>query len=193
MNETSITIKTIQSEAKLGMEKTCQVLSTQFSKLQTGRANPSLLETIRVPQPEGGTLPLQHMATINVLDVRTLMVIPWDKSQITLIEKAILSSELGLNPVTAGTSIRVPLPTLSEKSRENYKKIIKKEAEQARNTVRHHYRQEAYKQLKGLLKRKEISEDQEKREQTTLQKLTNLTISEIDKILSNKERQMMTI
>lgn len=190
--QTEHDIDKLQLTTKSHMEKAIEVLRTQFSKLRAGRAAPGLLEAVRVNQAAGGVVPLQHIATISVVDARTLLVSPWDKSQVAAIEKAILSAELGLNPMTAGTTIRVPLPPLTEARRRDFVKVVKQDAEQARNTVRQH-RREANAQFKSLVKQKAISEDQEKRAQAAIQKLTDQIMIQIDELTVSKEKKIMEV
>jgi ribosome recycling factor len=183
----------IHSETKNHMEKTVAALQSQFSKLKTGRASPALLEMVRVMQMDGQTIPLKGLATISVADARTLLITPFDKSQIAAIEKAILNiPELGLNPSLTGHIIRVPFPPLTETRRRELTKILHQYAEQARNSIRQH-RREANTLLKTLTKTKQISEDQEKREQKSIEKLTDQFIARIDTMTHEKDKQVMEV
>ena len=190
MSEVISTPDKVHSDTQLHMDNAMKALSARFEKLRVGRANAGLLEGIRVTQTAGGIVPLQHIATISVIDVRTLMVTPWDKSQVAAIGKAIANAGLGLNPMIAGTTIRVPVPPLSEVQRKSFVKQVKQEVEAARIEVRR-YRQEANTQLKGLVKQKTISEDQEKHAQSAIQKLTDQFIQQMDKLADKKEKELL--
>lgn len=184
-------INEIKTDAKLRMKKSLESLAHAFNKIRTGRAHPSLLEGISVSY-YGTDTPLQQLANINVEDARTLSVVPWEKAVVPAIEKAIMMSDLGLNPSTAGTVIRIPMPALTEETRRNFTKHAKNEAETARVSVRN-IRRDANGQLKDLLKDKEIGEDDERRAQEDVQKLTDKYIAEIDKAYSVKERDLMEV
>ena len=184
-------INDIKTDAESRMKKSIESLSHAFNKIRTGRAHPSLLEGIMVNY-YGADTPLQQLANINVEDSRTLSVVPWERTVIQAIEKAIMTSDLGLNPCTAGTVIRIPMPALTEETRRHFTKQAKNEAETARVSVRN-IRRDANGQLKDLLKDKEISEDDERRAQDDVQKLTDKYIAEIDKAFANKERDLMEI
>src|SRR3990167_4110923 len=162
------------------MDKTIATLKSELTKLRTGRANPSLLEHIKVDYYNVET-PLNQVATIAIENARMLAVTPWEKSMVSPIEKAIRTSDLGLNPVTAGTVIRVPLPALTEERRKELAKVVRDEAEKARVAIRN-VRREANNDLKELLKEKEISEDDERKAQTKVQKLTDSFIAEVDQM-----------
>lgn len=185
------TIETVKVMAEQAMEKTVVALESNLAKLRTGRAHPSLLEHLRVVQYEK-EVPLTHVASVTVGDARTLIVTPWDKTLIQAIEKAILSADLGLNPVTAGTTIRVPLAALTEERRREMNKLVKKEAEDARVSIRNH-RRDANNELKDLVKKKILTEDDERRGQEIIQKATDLAISKIEKVVASKEKELMTI
>jgi ribosome recycling factor len=184
-------INDIKTDAESRMKKSLESLSHAFNKIRTGRAHPSLLEGIMVNY-YGADTPLQQLANINVEDSRTLSVVPWERTVIQAIEKAIMTSDLGLNPCTAGTVIRIPMPALTEETRRHFTKQAKNEAETARVSVRN-IRRDANGQLKDLLKDKEVSEDDERRAQDDVQKLTDKYIAEIDKSFANKERDLMEI
>lgn len=184
-------INDIKTDAESRMKKSIESLSHAFNKIRTGRAHPSLLEGIMVNY-YGADTPLQQLANINVEDSRTLSVVPWERTVIQAIEKAIMTSDLGLNPCTAGTVIRIPMPALTEETRRHFTKQAKNEAETARVSVRN-IRRDANGQLKDLLKDKEISEDDERRAQDDVQKLTDKYIAEIDKSFATKERDLMEI
>jgi ribosome recycling factor len=184
-------IHDISKDAEKRMAKSIESLKSDLSKLRTGRAHPGLLEKIRVSY-YGTDTPLSQVATIAIEDSRTLKVTTWEKDMIAPVEKAIRSSELGLNPTTAGTVIRVPLPPLTEERRRDLVKVIREEAENARVAVRN-IRRDANQMLKDLLKEKEITEDEERRAQTNIQKLTDKHIAEIDKIIEVKEAELMAV
>lgn len=184
-------INDIKKDSEGRMAKALEVLGHNFNKIRTGRAHPSLLDTIRVNY-YGGEMPLSQVANINIEDARTLSVSPWERTLVPEIEKAIMKSDLGLNPSTAGTTIRIPMPALTEETRRNYGKQAKGEAENARVAVRN-IRRDANAQLKDLLKEKAISEDEERRAQDDVQKMTDRYIAEIDKALAAKEKDLMEI
>lgn len=182
----------IKLTTEQGMQKALEALKINLGKLRTGRAHPSLLEQLRVPQYGAKEVPLNHVASVTVADARTLLVTPWDKSSIPTIEKAIIQSNLGLNPVTAGNVIRVPLPMLTEERRRDMSKLVKQEAEDARVSIRN-YRQDANHQLKELVKKKLITEDEERRARDQIQKMTDQNSVEIEKIAKTKEEELMQI
>lgn len=184
-------INDIKNEAETRMKKSVEALGHAFNKIRTGRAHPSILEGIVVTY-YGSDMPLQQVANINVEDSRTLSITPWDRAMVQAIEKAIMTSDLGLNPSTAGTVIRIPMPALTEETRRNFIKHAKSEAETARVSVRN-IRRDANSQLKDLLKDKAISEDDERRAQDDVQKITDKYIAEIDKAFASKERDLMEI
>lgn len=186
-----MSIESIKLIAEQGMQKALEALEVSLSKLRTGRAHPSLLEQIRVLQ-YAKEVPLNHVASISTADARTLLVTPWDKSLIPTIEKAIMTSDLGLNPVTAGSVIRVPLAPLTEERRREMNKLVKKEAEDARVSVRN-YRRDANNQFKELVKKKLITEDDEHRAQEMIQKITDHAIANIEKIANSKEKELMQV
>lgn len=184
-------INDIKSNSEKRMQKCIEALKAELAKLRTGRAHPSLLEHIRVTF-YGNETPLNQVASITISDARTLVVAPWEKSSVSDIEKAIRNADLGLNPVTAGQSIRVPLPPLTEERRKDLLKIVKTEGEQARVAIRN-IRRDANNDLKNLLKDKKISEDEQKHAEDTIQKLTDKFITEVESILSTKESELMEI
>lgn len=181
----------IQTTAESRMKKSIEALQNELAKLRTGRAHPSLLDQIRVAS-YGNEVPLNQVASVTASDARTLTITPWDKSMVQPIEKAIMSADLGLNPATSGTVIRVPLPPLTEERRRDMTKLVKNEAENARVSVRN-ARRDANNQLKEILKKKEISEDDERRSQDVIQKLTDKFIAEVDKLAAVKEKELMEI
>lgn len=184
-------IDDIKKDATLRMGKSVDALDNELAKVRTGRAHPSLLDHITVSY-YGSTVPLSQVANVNVDDARTLAITPWEKDMVKAIEKAILNSDLGLNPNSAGTVIRVPLPPLTEERRKDLIRVVRGEAEQARVAVRN-IRREANSDLKNLVKDKLISEDDEHRGQEIIQKLTDQHIKEIDEHLAEKEKDLMSI
>jgi len=180
-----------KNEARERMEKSLEALAHNFNKIRTGRAHPSLLDGVRV-EYYGADTPLSQMANISVEDARTLSLTPWDKSVVPQIERAIMKSDLGLNPSTAGGVIRIPMPMLTEETRKGFAKQARHEAESARVSVRN-ARRDAMAMLKELVKEKEISEDDERRGQEDIQKLTDSFVARIEKLLADKEADLMEI
>lgn len=177
------------SEAK--MKKSLESLKTALAKIRTGRASTGLLDHVRVDY-YGSPVPVSQVANVTVLDNRTLGVSPWERNMVSVIDKAIRESDLGLNPAVMGELIRVPMPPLSEERRRELTKVVRNEGEQAKVAVRN-LRREANDQLKRLLKDKEISEDDERRAQDDIQKLTDRHVTDIDRILEEKEQEIMTV
>lgn len=184
-------INDIKKDAEDRMKKSLEALRQELKKLRTGRAHTSLLDHITV-EYYGSEVPLSQVANITIDDPRTLAVNPWEKPMVSVIEKAIMNSDLGLNPTTAGTLIRVPLPPLTEERRKDMIKLVKSEGEQGKVAVRN-IRRDANSHIKALLKEKEISEDDERRAEDDIQKLTDKYIAEVDKILEEKEKDLMEI
>ncbi|WP_150302694.1 ribosome recycling factor [Pseudomonas saliphila] len=184
-------INEIKKDAQERMKKSVESLDHAFAKIRTGRAHPSILDTVVVSY-YGADTPLRQVANVNVEDSRTLALTVFDRSMIQAVEKAIMTSDLGLNPATAGTTIRVPMPALTEETRKGFTKQARSEAENARVAVRN-IRRDALSQLKDLQKEKEISEDEERRAADDVQKLTDKFIAEIDKALESKEVDLMAI
>ena len=184
-------IEDIKKDAAARMAKSIDSLKHDLVKLRTGRAHTSLLDHITVSY-YGSDVPLNQVASITIGDARTLVVTPWEKNLVPAIEKAILASALGLNPATAGTVIRIPLPPLTEERRRDLIKLVRQEGENARVAVRN-IRREANADLKELLKEKEITEDEERRAQEAIQKLTDKAIGDVDKVLAVKEAELMEI
>tara|TARA_Y100001970_G_scaffold235797_1_gene295045 strand:- start:1438 stop:1995 length:558 start_codon:yes stop_codon:yes gene_type:complete len=182
-------LKEILEDTELGMEKSLAALDAAFKKIRTGRATPSLLDSIKVNYYEKLT-PISQVASISIEDAKTLAIIPWEKGVVQEIEKAILESELGLNPATAGDTIRVILPDLTEETRKDFIKKAKAEAENAKVSVRN-VRREGNTQLKEFLKEKEISEDEERQGEEEIQKLTDLFVGKVDTALEAKERDLL--
>ncbi len=184
-------ISDIRKDAETRMKKSIESLRHEFSKVRTGRAHTSLLDHIRV-SAYGGETPLNQVANINVSDSRTLTITPWDKGMVQPIEKAIMSSDLGLNPTTAGTVIRVVMPPLTEERRRDLVKVVRGEAEAARVAIRN-IRRDGINSLKELLKDKDISEDDDRRAQDEMQKLTDKYVAEVEKVLQEKEADLMEV
>ena len=184
-------IEDIRKDATERMQKSVDALRQELKRLRTGRAHTSLLDHIRV-EYYGAQMPLSQCANVSVGDPHTLNVVPWDKSMVQPIEKAITASDLGLNPVTAGTSIRVPLPALTEERRREMIKVVKHEAEHARVAVRN-VRRDAIHHLKELLKDKKVTEDEERRAQDDMQKLTDKFVAEVDRVLGEKEAELLEV
>jgi ribosome recycling factor len=184
-------IDDILKDAKSRMAKSVETLRHDLTKLRTGRAHTSLLDHIMVDY-YGSEVPLRQVANVGVEDSRTLTVTPWEKPMVAVIEKAIMKSDLGLNPNTAGTVMRIPLPPLTEERRRDMIKVVRHEGEGARVAVRN-IRRDANNDFKELLKEKEISEDEEHRAQEQIQKLTDQAIADIEKVLQAKEAELMEV
>jgi len=184
-------INDVKNGAETRMKKSLDALKNELSKLRTGRAHTGLMEHITVDY-YGSAVPLSQVAQIAVEDARTLTVTPWDRTMVQPIEKAIMTSDLGLNPATSGTVIRVPMPALTEQRRKEMIKVVHKEGEAAKVAVRN-IRRDSNGELKNLLKAKTISEDDERGAEETIQKLTDKYIVEIDKVVEAKEKDMMEI
>ena len=184
-------IDDIKQDARNRMSKSIESFKAELSKIRTGRAHPSLLNHIMVDF-YGSDVPVGQAANITVEDARTLAVSPWDKSMVPVIEKAIISSDLGLNPSTAGTVIRVPMPPLTEERRKELVKVVRELAENARVAVRN-IRRDGNNDLKTLSKDKDISEDDEHRGQDLVQQVTNQSTDEIESLLQTKEQELMEI
>lgn len=183
--------KDIINDANQRMNKSLEALKQELGKIRTGRAHTSLLDHVTVKY-YGSDVPLSQVGTVSVLDARTLSINAWDKKAIPEIEKAILNSDLGLNPVTAGDIIRVPLPPLSEERRKELIKVVRTECEKARVAVRN-IRRDANHAFKEKIKAKTISEDDERRSEEQVQKITDDHIAKIDDLLAAKEKEMMDI
>ncbi|MEY4194460.1 MAG: hypothetical protein RLZZ226_828 [Pseudomonadota bacterium] len=184
-------IEEVQKKAVERMKKTIEAFKHELAKIRTGRAHPSLLDHISVSY-YGNEVPLSQTANITIEDARTLAVTPWERNMVGAIEKAIMTSDLGLNPNTAGTVIRVPMPPLTEQRRRDLVKVARNEAEDARVAIRN-IRRDANTDLKNALKDKLISEDQERKGQEQVQKLTDQYVKEIDGLLEAKESDMLAI
>ncbi|NJN39678.1 MAG: ribosome recycling factor [Gammaproteobacteria bacterium] len=184
-------IASIRKTAEQKMQKSLESLKTDLSKVRTGRAHTGILDHIVVDY-YGTSTPLNQVANVTLIDARTIGVAPWEKKMGPLIEKAIRDSDLGLNPATQGDMVRVPMPALTEERRKDLIKVVRHEAENARVAVRN-LRRDGIHQLKDLLKAKEVSEDEERRAQDDMQKLTDRHVAEIDKILQQKEADLMAV
>ena len=184
-------IDVIQKRAAERMGKSIDSLKHELAKIRTGRAHPSLLDHVTVSY-YGNDVPLSQTANVTIEDSRTLAVTPWERNMIQAIEKAIMSSDLGLNPNTAGTVIRVPMPPLTEERRRDLIKVVRHEAENAKVAIRN-IRRDANTDLKNALKDKQISEDEDRRGQDLIQKLTDQFVKDVDAVLEIKEKDLMAI
>ncbi|UCD67212.1 MAG: ribosome recycling factor [Betaproteobacteria bacterium] len=184
-------VTAINKSADQKMDKTVQTLKADLQKIRTGRAHAGILEHLQVDY-YGNPTPLNQVANVSVLDARTLGVAPWEKNMLAVVEKVIRDSDLGLNPASVGDVIRVPMPPLTEDRRKDLIKVVKREAENARVAVRN-IRRDANHELKELLKSKSISEDDERRAQDDVQKLTDRHVAQIDEALVAKEADLMAV
>lgn len=182
-------LEEIKQDASARMEKSIDSLKMSLKKMRTGRANTSLLDHLKVDY-YGSPTPLSQVANITVEDARTLMVTPWEKSIVQDVEKAIMNSDLGLNPATAGTVIRIPMPPMTEERRKDMIKLVKQEGEGAKIAIRN-IRRDALSDSKELLKEKEISEDDDRRMQDQVQKITDEFVAKVDAVLDDKEKELM--
>mgnify|MGYP001401836540 FL=1 len=182
-------LKEILEDTEIGMEKSLSALDVAFKKIRTGRATPSLLDSVKVNYYDKQT-PLSQVASISIEDAKTLAIAPWEKGIVQEIEKAISESELGLNPATSSDIIRVILPDLTEETRRDFIKKAKSEAENAKVSIRN-VRREGNSQLKEFLKEKEISEDEERQGEEEIQKLTDLFVEKVDAALEAKEKDLL--
>ncbi|MDH4055877.1 MAG: ribosome recycling factor [Gammaproteobacteria bacterium] len=181
----------IKKDAASRMAKSVAALQQEMTKIRTGRAHTSLLDHITVDY-YGSQVPLKQVSNIGIEDSRTLVVTPWEKDMVQAIEKAIMTSDLGLNPATAGTVIRVPLPALTEERRKDMIRVVRNEAEGGRISIRN-IRRDALHDAKELLKEKMIGEDEERRAEAEIQNITDKYVAEIDKVLADKESELMEI
>ena len=184
-------IKEIIKDAGIRMGKSIESLKQALVKVRTGRAHPSLLDHLVVDY-YGSDVPISQIANINVEDARTLMISPWEKQMVQPIEKAIMKSDLGLNPATAGTTIRIPMPPLTEETRRDLVKVVRQDGEAAKVAIRN-IRRDANSDFKSLLKEKDISEDEERDAEGEVQQLTDKYVSEVDKVLAEKEKDLMEV
>lgn len=184
-------INEIRQDSEKRMSKTIDSLRVDMSKIRTGRANAGFLDHVQVDY-YGTLTPLSQVANITASDSRTITVTPWEKNMVAAVEKAILTSDLGLNPATNGSAIRVPMPPLTEDRRKELIKVVRNEGEQGKVSIRN-IRRDANNQLKELVKNKSISEDDERRATEVIQKLTDKYILEVDGLLAEKEKDLMQV
>jgi ribosome recycling factor len=182
-------LQEIKNDTRIRMGKSLDSLTTELAKIRTGRAHPSLLEHIQV-EYYGSNVPISQAANVSIEDARTLAVTAWDKTMVQAIEKAIMTSDLGLNPVTAGTIIRIPLPPLTEERRVSLGKVVHKEGENAKIAIRN-IRRDANHHIKDLLKSKDISEDDDHRTEQEIQQLTDQHVTKADELVATKEQELM--
>lgn len=184
-------VEDIKDDAQTRMRKSIDAFVQELSKLRTGRANTSLLDHVMISY-YGSDVPIHQVANVSVADARALVVQPWERKMVPDIEKAIMNANLGLNPVTAGEVIRVPLPILTEERRREMTRVVRAEAEQARVAVRN-IRRDANSTFKDLVKEKELTEDDDRRASDDIQKLTDKFVAEIDDLLKAKETDLMEV
>ncbi|MDH5435450.1 MAG: ribosome recycling factor [Gammaproteobacteria bacterium] len=184
-------IEEIKKDASIRMGKSIESLKLELTKLRTGRAHTSLLDHVTVSY-YGNEVPLNQAANVNVGDPRTLTVTPWEKDMVSAIEKAIMKSDLGLMPTTAGTIIRIPLPPMTEERRKDMIKVVKSEGENAKIAIRN-IRRDAISDFKELLKEKEITEDEEHNAEDAIQKLTDKYVAEVDSVVAVKEKDLLEV
>ena len=182
-------IEDIKKDTRIRMHKTLDSLRTELAKIRTGRAHPSLLEHVQVDY-YGSSVPISQAANVSIEDARTLAVTAWDKTMVQALEKAIMKSDLGLNPVTAGTTIRIPLPPLTEERRVSLGKVVHHEGENAKIAIRN-IRRDANHHLKELLKSKDISEDDDHRAEQNIQQITDKHVTQVDEIVAVKEQELL--
>ena len=181
----------LKKDANARMQKSIESLQVELAKIRTGRAHPSLLEHVKV-EYYGSEVPISQAANVTIEDPRTLAVTAWDKELVGKIEKAIMASDLGLNPMSAGTVIRVPLPPLTEQRRADLTRVVQQEGEQAKVAIRN-IRRDANSQLKDRVKQKEISEDDQRRGENEIQQLTDQHVARVDELVNEKEKELMEI
>jgi len=186
-----MSIADIKSTAEQKMAKSVDAFKNELHKIRTGRAHPGLLDQVQVDY-YGSMVPISQVANVTLLDARTISVQPWEKGMGAKIEKAIRESDLGLNPATQGDLLRVPMPALTEERRRELTKVVRHAGEEAKIAVRS-VRREANEHLKRLIKDKEVSEDDERRAQDEVQRLTDRTIAEIDRLVQGKEAEVMAV
>jgi ribosome recycling factor len=184
-------IADVKKSAEQKMQKSVETLKTDLGKVRTGRAHTGLLDHIKVDY-YGTVMPINQVANVTLADAHTITVQPWEKKMVHVVEKAIRDSDLGLNPSTSGDVIRVPMPALTEERRKELIKVVHREAESARVAVRN-IRRDAITHLKDLLKAKSVAEDEERRAQEDVQKLTDRYVGEIDKVLHAKEADLLAV
>jgi len=181
----------IKKDTQARMAKSVESLRHDLTKVRTGRASTALVDHLKVNY-YGSDMPLSQVATIAVTDARTLTITPWEKQMVGPVEKAILASDLGLNPNTAGTTIRINMPALTEERRRELTKVVHQEGENAKIAIRN-IRRDANQQAKDLLKEKEISEDEERRSDAEIQKITDQAIKAVDEVVKAKEEELMAV
>ncbi len=181
----------IQKSTEQKMQKSVEALKADYAKIRTGRAHTGLLDHIQVDY-YGSMVPLQQVAQVGLADSRTITVQPWEKKMVPVVDKAIRESDLGLNPATQGDIVRVPMPPLTEQRRKELVKVVKHEGENTKVAVRN-LRRDANHHIKELLKAKTISEDEDRRAEDTIQKLTDRYISEVDNLVAEKEKEVLTV
>ena len=181
----------IKTNADQKMQKSIEAFKANLAKIRTGRANPGILEHIMVDY-YGNPTPISQVANLGLADARTINVTPWEKNMVAVVEKAIRDSDLGLNPATQGVVIRVPMPPLTEERRKELTKVVKSEGEETKIAIRN-LRRDANEHLTRLIKDKEISEDEERRAQDEIQKLTDRFVADVDKLVVEKDKEIMTV
>lgn len=181
----------IIKDARLRMDKTIEAFRLEISKIRTGKATTALLDGVKVDY-YGTMSPLNQVGSVSVLDVHTISVTPWDKSMVPLIEKAILASDLGLNPISDGTNLKIPIPALTEERRKELVKVIKKFGEESKIALRN-VRRDANDHLKKMEKEKKLTEDELKEAEKETQKLTDEHITKIDDMIKHKEKEIMEV
>lgn len=184
-------IDDIKLDAESRMKKSVSNVREALTRIRTGRASPALLEHLTVDY-YGVSTPINQVATVSAADARTLTVQPWERSMLAPIERAILESDLGLNPVTAGETMRIPLPPMTEERRVSMVKVVKSEGEEGKIAIRN-IRRDAIGTVRDLLKEKEITQDEEKQTEGELQQLTDRYVAQIDEVVSEKEREVMEV
>ncbi|MDX1348254.1 MAG: ribosome recycling factor [Thiomicrorhabdus chilensis] len=184
-------INEIREDAKNRMQKSFENLESNFAKIRTGRAHPSILDSISV-EYYGSEVPISQVANVNIEDARTLTVQPWEQPMVAVVEKAIMTSDLGINPSTTGNLIRIPMPPLTEERRRDFIKVARNEAEQARVAIRN-IRRDANNDIKALLKDKDITEDEARQAEDQIQKITDEIVGKVDSSLAEKEASLMEI
>ena len=182
-------IDDLKKDGEQRMRKSIEALKEEFKRLRTGRAHTGLLEHITV-EYYGSRVPISQAATVSVEDARTLLVSPWEKQMVPAVEKAILTSDLGLTPVTAGLAIRVPLPPMTEERRKEMARVVRSETETGRVAVRN-IRRDILSDVKDFLKEKLITQDDERRAQDEVQQLTDKYVAQMDGLLNDKEKEIM--
>ncbi len=186
-----MSVAEIKKNIENKMTKTIESLNSDLQKVRTGRAHTGLLDHIHVDY-YGSSVSLSQVANLNLADARTIVVQPWEKAMVSVVEKAIRESDLGLNPATMGETIRVPMPMLTEERRKELTKFVRAEGEHAKVSIRN-LRRDANDAFKKLVKDKQVSEDEERRSQDVIQKITDKFISKIDEIVQSKEAEIMTV